>query len=255
MVGYRDPQTRLPLPSCDLWEERRGIHAFTVAAVYAGLRAAAHFADAFGETDRAATLHAGGAEMLEGARAVSLERGERRFARMVHAQPRRRLTPRHDHRLEPLRARPVRHVLPPDDQQIASHHAGSRGRGWVKTDIGGVARYENDYYHQVSQDIANVPGNPWFICTCWLAEYHIAAAETLDELHAAPDWLEWAAHHALPRGVLAEQLNPYTGAPLSVSPLTWSHAEYVRRDPGVHRTTHTRERVRGLRAAARNRGT
>ncbi len=27
---------------------------------------------------------------------------------------------------------------------------------------------------------------------------------------------------------MAEQLHPYTGEPLSVSPLTWSHAEYVR---------------------------
>jgi hypothetical protein len=27
---------------------------------------------------------------------------------------------------------------------------------------------------------------------------------------------------------MAEQLDPYTGDPLSVSPLTWSHAEYVR---------------------------
>jgi hypothetical protein len=27
---------------------------------------------------------------------------------------------------------------------------------------------------------------------------------------------------------MAEQLHPHTGEPLSVSPLTWSHAEYVR---------------------------
>src|SRR5947199_7129209 len=34
--------------------------------------------------------------------------------------------------------------------------------------VGGVARYENDYYHRISNDIAAVPGNPWFICTLWL---------------------------------------------------------------------------------------
>ena len=27
--------------------------------------------------------------------------------------------------------------------------------------------------------------------------------------------------------MLAEQIHPYTNEPLSVSPLTWSHAEYV----------------------------
>ena len=32
---------------------------------------------------------------------------------------------------------------------------------------------------------------------------------------------------ALPSGVLPEQVDPYTGAPLSVSPLTWSHAGFL----------------------------
>src|SRR3712207_9032671 len=38
MVRYRDQRTGLPLPSYDLWEERWGVHAFTVATVYGGLR-------------------------------------------------------------------------------------------------------------------------------------------------------------------------------------------------------------------------
>ena len=33
--------------------------------------------------------------------------------------------------------------------------------------------------------------------------------------------------HALEAGVLAEQVNPYTNEPISVSPLTWSHATVV----------------------------
>jgi GH15 family glucan-1,4-alpha-glucosidase len=39
--------------------------------------------------------------------------------------------------------------------------------------------------------------------------------------------LEWVAQHGLRSGVLAEQVDPYTDAPLSVSPLTWSHAEVL----------------------------
>jgi hypothetical protein len=34
--------------------------------------------------------------------------------------------------------------------------------------------------------------------------------------------------HALPSGVLAEQVHPYTGQPVSVSPLTWSHASFIK---------------------------
>ena len=30
-----------------------------------------------------------------------------------------------------------------------------------------------------------------------------------------------------PSGVLAEQLHPFSGDPVSVSPLAWSHAEFV----------------------------
>ena len=102
-----------------------------------------------------------------------------------------------------------------------------RERLWVKTAIGGLARYENDYYHQVSRDIPDVPGNPWFICTLWLAQWYIASAKTADDLSPALDILTWVASHALPSGVLAEQVHPYSGLPLSVSPLTWSHASFV----------------------------
>ncbi len=98
---------------------------------------------------------------------------------------------------------------------------------WVKTNVGGVARYTNDHYHQVSQDIANVPGNPWFICTLWLAEWLLQVATRPDDLKPALELLEWVAGHALPSGILAEQVDPYTDQPVSVSPLTWSHAAYV----------------------------
>ena len=101
-------------------------------------------------------------------------------------------------------------------------------RLWVKTSVGGLARYENDAYHQVERnDFQKVPGNPWFICTLWWAQYLLARAKRPDDLAEALKILAWVADHALPSGVLAEQVNPYTDEPLSVSPLTWSHAAFV----------------------------
>ncbi|MBI2543808.1 MAG: glycoside hydrolase family 15 protein, partial [Candidatus Rokubacteria bacterium] len=97
----------------------------------------------------------------------------------------------------------------------------------IRTPVGGVARYQGDRYQAVEPASAAVPGNPWFICTLWLAQHHIARATTLEELQPARELLEWVAAHALPSGVLAEQIHPREGAPLSVSPLAWSHAEYV----------------------------
>ncbi|TMD13338.1 MAG: glycoside hydrolase family 15 protein, partial [Chloroflexi bacterium] len=49
LASYIDPLTGLPQPSYDLWEERRGVMSFTVATVWAGLRAAANFAALYGE--------------------------------------------------------------------------------------------------------------------------------------------------------------------------------------------------------------
>jgi NAD-dependent dihydropyrimidine dehydrogenase PreA subunit len=118
-------------------------------------------------------------------------------------------------------------VLPPRDEKIMKTMNALKNRLWLDTDTGGIARYEGDSYHQISQDVRQIPGNPWVICTLWLAQWHIAKAESLDELQEAIPVLKWAASTALPSGVLAEQVHPFTKQPLSVSPLTWSHATFV----------------------------
>jgi GH15 family glucan-1,4-alpha-glucosidase len=89
---------------------------------------------------------------------------------------------------------------------------------------GGVARYENDGYMRSSEA---APGNPWFICTLWLADYYIAKAEAPCDLERALGILSWTASNALRSGVLSEQIDPDTGGQISVSPLTWSHSTFV----------------------------
>ncbi len=98
---------------------------------------------------------------------------------------------------------------------------------WVKTSVGGIARYKEDRYHTVTDDYNNVPGNPWIICTLWLAQWYIARDGNLEDLKKTIPILEWVASRAFPSGILAEQVNPFTAQPLSVSPLTWSHATFV----------------------------
>jgi glucoamylase len=222
-----DQGTGLPLPSYDLWEERWGVHTFTVAAVIAGLRAAGRLATEFGETERAARYLAGADRMLDGARTVLWNEREQRFARMAtRGASGYDLDMTVDSSLFGLA---MLGALPADDPQAVSTLKQVADRLWVHTDIGGLARYQNDYYHQVERaDTSRVPGNPWFVCTMWLARYQLQQARTLEDLAPGLKLLEWAARRALPSGTMAEQLHPYTGEPLSVSPLTWSHAEYVR---------------------------
>jgi GH15 family glucan-1,4-alpha-glucosidase len=116
----------------------------------------------------------------------------------------------------------------PGNPMIVSEMKSLLDRLWVQTPVGGCARYERDYFHQVERtNTDEVAGNPWVICTLWHAQHAIACARSTDELRAAVPFLEWAVGRAKLSGVLAEQYNPYTADPVSVSPLTWSHATFV----------------------------
>jgi glucoamylase len=225
LLSYVDGPSGLPLPSYDLWEERWGVHLFTVSAVIAGLRAAADLAQAFGEGDRAGRYRAGADRMLGAMRSIMWSEQDGRFLRMVTAGP-RGYQP--DRTIDSSTFGVVElGVLPPDDPQVEATMAQMEQRLSVQTDVGGLARYENDPYQQVEKDTSRVPGNPWFVSTLWLARYHVLRARSQGDLKRGLELIGWAARHALPSGVMAEQLHPRTGQPLSVSPLTWSQAAYV----------------------------
>jgi GH15 family glucan-1,4-alpha-glucosidase len=190
------------------------------------LCAAANFAEAFGETQLAEKYRRAAEELRAGAEAHLWRPELGRFVRMINRNEAGgwQVDPVIDASLIGLW---YFGMLPANDPHINVTMQAVRDRLWIKTAVGGVARYENDRYHQVSQDTANVAGNPWFICTLWEAQWAIAMARDRGELRPALDILEWIAGHALPSAVLAEQVDPYTGEPLSVSPLTWSHATLV----------------------------
>ncbi len=225
LVTYRDAESRLPTPSYDLWEERYGVHTYTVATVVAGLRAAAKFAHVFQDDERAQTYNVTADAMVTGIvdRLYDVER--RRYARFGYRTP-------EGYELDSvidvsLLGLVTFGVLPPADPRVSDTIDAVRAELWCDTPIGGLARYTGDQYQRDSSVPLDVPGNPWFISTLWLAECDIARAEDLEGLHRALPYLEWCASNALPSGVLAEQVHPTTGAPLSVSPLTWSHSALV----------------------------
>ena len=224
MVSFREPHTRLPAPSVDLWEERRGIHAFTTGAVWAGLTAACEFADAFGQHELA-TRYRTAADEIKAAALEHLWDADRgRFMRTITVLPDGTITK--DPTLDiSLAGVWLFGMLPPDDPRVVATMRAIEERLWVPTAIGGLARYEHDQYFR--HDGVDVTGNPWFIGTLWLAEHHIACAKRVEDLEPARKILEWCVTRSLPSGVMPEQLHAATGDPLSVSPLTWSHAAYV----------------------------
>ncbi|MFA6293789.1 MAG: glycoside hydrolase family 15 protein, partial [Victivallales bacterium] len=223
LMNYRDTDTRLPLPSYDLWEERHGILTYTASTVYGGLIAAANFTELFGETELSEEYRFGAGELKGAMDKYLYMPNEKRFCRMINFGKDGEIEtdPALDASLFGIFAFGV---YAPDDEKVKSTMQQISDRLWCRTQVGGIARYENDQYYRISQD---VPGNPWFVTTLWLAQYYIAASKTIDDLKKAMSLLEWVSDHALPSGVLAEQVNPLDNTPLSVSPLTWSHATFV----------------------------
>lgn len=225
MRGYIDPELELPKPSYDLWEERYGIYTFTASAVYGGLKAAADFCELFGDTERSERCLRAAETVKSGILRHLWDEESGTFARGLY---------RHDGGwIKDMTPESSVYgifefgVLPADDPRVASAMRSLREQLTVRTDIGGVARYRNDYYFQRSPDTERIPGNPWIICTLWLAEWEIACARSAADLASPRQTLEWVARHALATGVLPEQLDPFDGSPLSVAPLTWSHATFV----------------------------
>lgn len=223
LVAFRDPVTKLPLPSWNLWEDRRGVHTFTCATVVAGLRAAANFADLFGKNDKAGIYRTAADEIVEAMRGHLYSRELGRFVRslLVTSDDSLVLDSTVDASLFGVFYFGCFDV---DDEMLSGTMKAVEKHLTNNTEFNGIARFENDGYMRVSDKIT---GNSWPICTLWLAEYYIAKAKTAGDLSRALEILQWTVDRALPSGVLAEQVDPLTGEELSVSPLTWSHSTFV----------------------------
>lgn len=223
MVEFRHEETGLPAPSWNLWEDRRGIHTFTCASVVGGLRAAANFARLFAETDRVENYEQAADEITEAMREhlYSPELGRFLRALQFHGDDHFETDATID---ASLFGTFYLGAFDTEDKMVASTMKAVEKHLWIDTKIGGVARFNDDGYMRVSEEVT---GNAWFICTLWLADYRIAIAKKKEHLKGALEIIEWTCKRALASGVLAEQVNPLTGEHASVSPLTWSHSTFV----------------------------
>ncbi|HEX3508543.1 MAG TPA: glycoside hydrolase family 15 protein [Candidatus Dormibacteraeota bacterium] len=226
MVTYVDERNGLIKPSWDLWEERWGVHAFTVGAVWGGLDAARSFAELFGDVASVVRYRDAADRLREAADACLFSPDLGRFARRVAVEKDGTLT------VDLVNDSAVYGLwrfgmYAPDEPRIVQTMKSISEELSNNGPAGGFARYRDDYYFKVDPDTKKVPGNPWFICTLWMAQWYIATAKTAHDLKPARDIINWVVAHQLPGGLLSEQLDPNTGAPLSVSPLTWSAAELI----------------------------
>jgi len=219
MTDFIDEQTKLPHASYDLWEQKFLTSTYTTAVVYAALLTAADFADKFEYPDDAVRWRECAASMLENGRVFYDE--ERQIFRkgfLLQEDGSLQLDNTLDissfygvmmFAAQDMGIEPMKQTLKVIENELLDI-----------SPSGGAARYEYDQYFQSDQPYK---GNPWFVTTLWIAQYYMRTKQ----LDRARHYIDWTIDHALPSGMVAEQMNPTTGAPIGVTPLVWSHAELV----------------------------
>ncbi len=214
LVTFTD-EDGLPRPSFDLWEERFGVHTYTVAVTYAALKAAGEFAKTFRDYDLMHKYNQAAEKMAKAYEEKFYSKEKGYYARSI-------MNGKPDFTVDSQNmALFLFGMKEPNDEKIKRNMDIIMDKLWVKT-IGGIARYEGDMYQRVKDD-KSIPGNPWIITTLWASRYFAMVGDRERSISL----LKWVTDHAQRSGVLPEQINPYDGSPLSVSPLVWSHAEYI----------------------------
>lgn len=202
-------ENKLLAPSIDIWEERTGIHAYTTASVYAGLKAASEMALIVEDNDKQDIWSFTSDRLREGFNENFWDREEGTFARSLFS----------DEYIKDCTADisllgvsiPFQ-MIPPNNKKMLKTIA--KLEKVLKSETGGIFRFENDDYFG---------GNPWTLTTLWLAWYklEIGREEEAEKL------IDWCIRSKNNLDLLPEQIREKIWKKESAIPLTWSHALYI----------------------------
>jgi oligosaccharide amylase len=188
-----------------LWEEQFGNHTYSNAAVYAGLKSAATLAKVIGKDDLNSKWDQNAIKLRESLLNLSWDAQLNRFIKTA--------SPRNENLDASLLSLSYPFdVLPANDERMKKTALAIESAFTFKS--GGVGRYPFDQYYG---------GNPWILTTLWLALYY----EKAGELGKAEPLIRWALDHSTELGLLSEQVDKESGAPVSAIPLAWSHAFFI----------------------------
>lgn len=225
MVNFIDETTGLPHASFDLWEEKFMTSTYTVSMVVAGLRAAAKIAMVLEKTHEQELWQQVADKIREGLDLLyhpddyfrkgftQQSNGDLRFDDVID--------------ISSLQGVYMLAGLPNSDSRLQHTVKRIEDRLLDSSPTGGVIRYENDNYFRHNQAY---PGNPWIVCTMWLAQYYAGIGNKEKALR----FVDWTLDRMTPSGMLGEQFDPVTGQCLGVMPLVWSHAELINTILDIH---------------------
>lgn len=214
-------KTGLPRPSYDIWEEYRGISSYTNSTIYAAFRETSYLSQIYGNQNYFDLFNKVADEIKENTEKFLFDPKDNRFFRMIYAN-RYSNTLIYDKKFDTsLCGLWAFGMFDVKDKRISDTMDMMIEKLTIPTYIGGIARKEEDFYNRIDLKLT---GNPWFISTLWIAQYYIQ----LGNLEEAKKYIVWVLDHADDTGLIAEQADPYSGHGISVKPLTWSHAEFIR---------------------------
>lgn len=191
--------------SCyDIWEERNGVHLYSTASIYAGLKAGYEMLKMIDEVKYRAFLERIVATTIQIKKAIKeffVEEGH--FKRSLDNS-------QVDISLLCL-VTPF-NVFEADDEIIKNTI--DEIERTLHMSNGGYMRYQWDNY---------IGGNTWIISSLWLAMYYIKAGIK----EKAKELFEWVTNHSDKLNFLPEQIEREGDKTAWVSQLSWSHALYV----------------------------
>jgi GH15 family glucan-1,4-alpha-glucosidase len=217
LIDFIDEETGLPHASYDLWEQRFATFTYTVCTVIAGLEAAAKLAELVEQPQDAVAWRRVADKIRSNLDKLYNPGGYFNKSYLLSAG---RLDYDESIDVANMYGPYMYAKLPLNDPRLAGTVKKVEQELFKKGPTGGVIRYYGDDYFLGKSQYG---GNPWIVCTMWLAQYYISA----DRRKEAQDLIEWALAHQVPSGALGEQFDPENGASLGVMPLVWSHAELV----------------------------
>ncbi len=218
LASFIDSKTNLPHASYDLWEEKFITSTYTAAVVFGALRAATKFAELFNYPDDAIVWKEA-ADRIEDAIPSLFNSETKAFRKGLLLLPNGKIVL--DETLDASSMYGMM-MFGPESALDMVHMTMKRIEEVLLDDApaGGVARYEADNYMRQSDKFL---GNPWINTTLWAAQYYLQN----DKSKRAHAIMEWASNSTTQSGMLSEQINAEDGTQVSVSPLIWSHAEYI----------------------------
>lgn len=220
LAHYVDKRTGLPKPSYDLWEEQFLTTTYTTAVTHAALLAAADLAELRKDSDSAVQWRAAADDIHEAAQKYLYNDERNVFFKGVAVAEDGTVLPDATIDMSSIFGAFMFGLFPIQSDQTKQSIDTALEVFGASDERPGLPRYEHDGYRRTE---GSDKPNWWFVTSLWVAQYYLEIGEA-DKAEAI---LRWVRDSAWSSGILTEQVDPNTHEEVSVSPLCWSHAEYV----------------------------